>query len=89
MSPKDLRFRKELLLLKGDALRMQIRVELGVVRKRWNGAGMLWSAARTARHLGGWLARRDDTPASGWRSWLQSAARLLLAGQSIARIWNP
>lgn len=68
--------RKELLLIKGDALRVQLGMEIALMQRRLSLAGTI---ARTIAALRGTLGLFG--PKSGKRGWL----RKLLQGWSIAR----
>jgi hypothetical protein len=88
MSPKDLAFRKELLLLKGDALRMQVRMELGVARTRCRGFGLVLGLLRTGQSLRALFSTQEAESAHGWRGWLKSGTRVALAWKSISSLWD-
>lgn len=88
MNARERAFRKELLLVKGDALRMQARIELGVVRQRWSRAGLALSAVATGRRLLALFSATPDRAGRNWLSWLKTGLRSLLAWQSWRKIWN-
>lgn len=74
MTPAERAFRKELLQIKGDALRMQLKMELGVARDRLGGGGMLLRAATSLREVLS-VFRRTGDAGRGWRAWLRTALR--------------
>lgn len=77
MTPRDRALRKELLLIKGDALRLQLGMEMRLMRRRLSVAGL---ALRGAGALRGLLGLFGAT-AGRRRGWL----RALLQGWSVAR----
>lgn len=88
MNARERAFRKELLLVKGDALRMQASMELGIVRQRLSRAGLALSAFATGRRLLALFSSSETPPGRSWRSWLKTGLRSLLALQSWRKIWN-
>lgn len=75
MTPRERALRKELLCIKGDALRMQLGMEITLLRRRFSLAGNI---ARGVSLLRGTLGLFSG---SGKRSWL----RMLLQGWNLGR----
>lgn len=74
MTPAERAFRKELLQIKGDALRMQVKMELDIVRNRLTGGGMVLGAVTALREVFS-ISRRVGDSGRGWRTWLRTALR--------------
>jgi len=86
MNASERAFRKELLLVKGDALRMQVRIELSHVKQRFGRGGLILGTLATGRRLLTLFASSDS--GHGWRRWLKTGLRSLLALQSWRKIWD-
>jgi hypothetical protein len=87
MNSRERAFRKQLLLVKGDALRMQVRMELGVVRRRFSRTGILFSALASGRSLLG-LFSGKTAGESGWRRLLRMTLRGLGTWKSMRKVWE-
>jgi hypothetical protein len=87
MTPKERAFRKQLLLVKGDALRMQVRIEMGMVRKRFDFVSMLTNTLRTGSQLSAFFSSRSSGQ-SGWRAWIRMAAKLTGIVQTLRKLFT-
>jgi hypothetical protein len=88
MNAKDRAFRKQLLLIKGDALRVQARMELGLVRQRLARVSVAWTLLSSARRLLVLFSAENNGQARSWRSMLKTGLRSLLALKSWRKVWD-
>ncbi|OHX21042.1 hypothetical protein [Chromobacterium sphagni] len=82
MSPQDRALRKQLLLMKGEALRLKLRLEKERLCQPWQAAGASVGLLAENRQLQRWLSLLED--------WIPSARlrRLLKAGGSGWLLWR-
>ncbi|NHR04831.1 hypothetical protein HA052_06425 [Chromobacterium haemolyticum] len=91
MNPRDRAIKKQLLVMKGEALRVKLRLELGTLRRHPLGvAGEGLKAWSRQRGLGKILATLGSLLPPGGRlqSWLGNGARLWALWQLGRRLWR-
>jgi len=89
MTPHERAIKKELLLMKGEALRVKLRMELKLLQRPLaNIAGDVdaWKEAGTWRLVSGALATL--MPTRRLRSLLRNASRAFIIWQAARRIWS-
>jgi len=84
MTPKERAYRKQLLLLKGDALRMQVRIEMGRVRTRFDFVTLAGRILQGGSQLGALFTQHDK----GWRGWLRQGVRLIQVWKTLGRLFG-
>ncbi|MBI3145522.1 MAG: hypothetical protein HYZ18_09750 [Pseudogulbenkiania sp.] len=89
MTPQQRAIKKELLLMKGDALRLKLRMELKAMQRPLDLAGAGWQAWRSVRGLSTVFGVIGSAiPSKRLRRLLLSGARAFLLWQAARKIWT-
>ncbi|WP_293765014.1 hypothetical protein [uncultured Aquitalea sp.] len=89
MSPQERATRKQLLLMKGEALRVKLKLELQTLRRSPLGlAGEGLQAAASHSRFGKLTALLGEAlPSETLRGWLRKAGRFYLLWQLARKFW--
>jgi hypothetical protein len=87
MNARERALRKQLLLVKGDALRMQLGMELGIVRQRVTHARSLFGVLGFGSQLLAMFAAGRGEK-RGWRRLPTLLLRLLGIWKSARKVWE-
>lgn len=89
MTPQQRAIKKELLLMKGDALRLKLRMELKAMQRPLDLAGEGWRAWRSVRGLSTVFGVIGSAiPSKRVRRLLLGGARAFLLWQAARKIWT-
>nr|WP_294864236.1 hypothetical protein [uncultured Pseudogulbenkiania sp.] len=88
MTPQQRAIKKELLLMKGEALRLKLRMELKAIKRPMSLAGEGWRTWGTIRRLGPLLGVLGGViPSKRLRGMLLGGVRVLLLWRVARRLW--
>ena len=89
MTPQQRAIKKELLLMKGEALRLKLRMELKAIQRPLNLAGEGWRTWGAFRRLSPLLGVLGSiVPGKRLRRLLLGGARALLLWQAARKLWS-
>lgn len=89
MTPQQRAIKKELLLMKGEALRLKLRMELKAMQRPMNLAGEGWRAWGTLKRFGVLFnVIGNAVPGKRLRRLLLGGARALLLWQAGRKLWS-
>lgn len=89
MTPQERALKKELLLMKGEALRLKLRMELKTLQQPLSLAGEGWRAWGNLRRLGiAFGALGSVIPNKRLRRLLLGGAQAFLLWQAARRLWS-
>ncbi|WP_024301685.1 hypothetical protein [Pseudogulbenkiania sp. MAI-1] len=89
MTPQQRAIKKELLLMKGEALRLKLRMELKAMQQPISLAGEGWRTWGTIRRLGPLFGVLGSLiPGKRLRRLLLGGARALLLWQVARKLWS-
>ncbi|RMC95324.1 hypothetical protein EAY64_13890 [Aquitalea palustris] len=89
MSPQDRALKKQLLLMKGEVLRVKLKLEIDSLRQRPLGlAGEGFKAFSSGNALGKLVnTLAAILPSESLRHWLRRASRLFLLWKVVSKFW--
>jgi|APCry1669189844_1035258.scaffolds.fasta_scaffold24610_1 hypothetical protein len=89
MSPQDRALKKQLLLMKGEVLRVKLKLEIDSLRQRPLGlAGESFKAFSTSSALGKLVnTLAAILPSESLRQWLRRASRVFLLWKLASKFW--
>ncbi|PXX38875.1 MULTISPECIES: hypothetical protein [Aquitalea] len=89
MSPQDRALKKQLLLMKGEVLRVKLKLEIDSLRQRPLGlAGEGFKAFSSSSALGKLVnTLAAILPSESLRQWLRRASRLFLLWKVLSKFW--
>ncbi|EEG09204.1 hypothetical protein [Pseudogulbenkiania ferrooxidans] len=88
MTPQQRAIKKELLLMKGEALRLKLRMELKAIKRPMSLAGEGWRTWGNLRRLGPVLgALGGIIPSKRLRRMLLGGAQLFLLWRAARKLW--
>lgn len=89
MTPQQRAIKKELLLMKGEALRLKLRMELKAVQRPMSLAGEGWRTWGSVKRLGTLFGVVGSAiPSKRLRRLLLGGARAFLLWQAARKIWS-
>ena len=89
MTPQERALKKELLLMKGEALRLKLRMELKAIKRPMSLAGEGWHAWGSLRRLGPVFGMLGGIiPGKRLRRMLLGGAQLFLLWRTARKLWS-
>ncbi|SME99485.1 hypothetical protein [Pseudogulbenkiania subflava] len=89
MTPQERALKKELLLMKGEALRLKLRMELKAIKRPMSLTGEGWHAWGSLRRLGPVFGALGGVlPSKRLRRLLLGGARAFVLWQAARKLWS-